>query len=278
MLRGAVRELLPSPAIDQLRLSRDKWRLNRVDRLRCETSSLPVLEEIDVKTIMQAAACRTGVWERVVGALQSMGLEGHVPGSVNPGDRRALSALVDHLRPNSVLEMGTHTGTSALTMAATLRALDFPGRIVTVDIMDVNAPNGPWTEIGMPAPPRELAARLGSSQVDFHVASSLSFLRETDLKFDLIFLDGDHAASAVYREVPLALRHLLPGGWLLLHDYFPRLQRLWPASELIHGPWLGTERLRREGAALRAIPLGELPWETKHGTRITSLAALARMA
>ena len=85
-------------------------------------------------------------------------------------------------------------------------------------------------------------------------------------------LDGDHAPSAVYQELPAALRVLQSDGVILLHDYFPALKPLWSDGAVIRGPWLAIERLRSEGAKIKAIPLGELPWHTKLGSRRTSLA------
>jgi hypothetical protein len=45
---------------------------------------------------------------------------------------------------------------------------------------------------------------------------------------------------------------------------------------VIPGPWLGVERLRREGVRLQVLPLGELGWPTKLGRNVTSLAAVVR--
>ena len=63
---------------------------------------------------------------------------------------------------------------------------------------------------------------------------------------------------------------------MLLHDYFPHLKPLWANGTVIPGPYLALERLRREGAALAAVPLGALPWATKLDSTLTSLALLAR--
>lgn len=44
----------------------------------------------------------------------------------------------------------------------------------------------------------------------------------------------------------------------------------------IPGPVLGVQRLLDEGAPFEVLPLGTLPWETKLGSRTTSLALLLR--
>jgi hypothetical protein len=113
-------------------------------------------------------------------------------------------------------------------------------------------------------------------EVEFVTASSFDFFAANSEKFDLIFLDGDHSAETVYREIPAAMGALNPDGLIMLHDYYPDQRPLWRGSPAIPGPFLAVEALRRHHAGLQAIPLGELPWETKAHSRVTSLAALVR--
>ena len=95
--------------------------------------------------------------------------------------------------------------------------------LTTVDIRDVNDPDKkPWEAYNSPAAPRQLLTETQCSDfVSFKTHSALGFMKETDLTFDLIFLDGSHAAADVYQEVPSALNKLAPNGILLLHDFFP---------------------------------------------------------
>jgi predicted O-methyltransferase YrrM len=101
-------------------------------------------------------------------------------------------------------------------------------------------------------------------------------LREEGEPYDLIFLDGDHRLKTVVAESPAALRRLRPGGFLLLHDFFPGLRPLWPDGKVIEGPQLAVRRLQRAGWRIDVRPLGDLPWPTKLGTARTSLALLGR--
>jgi predicted O-methyltransferase YrrM len=202
-------------------------------------------------------------------------------GGVNPGDRRAIYYLIRQLRPRTVLEIGTHIGASTMHIAAALRRAqeeDPEGayRMTTVDIADVNdRTTTPWLDYGSSYSPAELAERLGlQDRISFVTAGSLDYLASCDEEYDFIFLDGDHSPSTVYQEIPSALQALRPEGVILLHDYFPQLQPLWSNRTVIRGPWLATERLRFEGAQFEVIPLGELPWPTKLGSRTTSLALL----
>jgi predicted O-methyltransferase YrrM len=220
-------------------------------------------------------------WRTVEDEMARLGISGERPDAINPGDRRAIYYLVRHLRPRSVLEIGTHLGASTVHIAAALRKVqeDDPEqmhRITTVDITDVNdQATSPWLKYGSPHSPAELARRLGlDDRITFVTCKSLDYFATCSDQYDLIFLDGDHAAHTVYREIPAALVRLRREGVILLHDYFPTLQPLWPSGTIIRGPWLATERLRSEGAEFTLIPLGALPWPTKHGSRTTSLALL----
>jgi predicted O-methyltransferase YrrM len=150
--------------------------------------------------------------------------------------------------------------------------------VTTVDIIDVNdAAQGPWKELGMDRAPRDYAGDLGlSKSIAFRICPCLEFMATTDQRFDLIFLDGDHSAPAVYQEVGAALPLLNENGLILLHDYYPGAESLYPDRATIGGPFHAMERIRRECPAIAVLPLGELPWPTKQGLNVTSLAVVAR--
>jgi predicted O-methyltransferase YrrM len=115
-----------------------------------------------------------------------------------------------------------------------------------------------------------------TDRVRFITSRSLDHLASGRGRYDLVFLDGDHAAATVYREIPAALARLNEGGVILLHDYFPHGRALWADGQVVHGPWLAVDRLRAEGAGVEAVPLGDLPWPTKEHSSTTSLAVLSR--
>ena len=198
-------------------------------------------------------------------------------GGVNPGDRRALFYLVTALRPHCVLEVGTHIGASTLYIAQALKTTGIGATVTTVDLVDVNAANGPWQQVGLPRTPESNAQMLGCrDRIDFRAQASLAFMHETTQRFDLIFLDGDHSANAVYQEVAAGLRLLNPGGVILLHDYYPDARVMYPDGTIIFGPYQALDRIGRENSFITVCPLGALPWETKQGSHLTSLALVAR--
>lgn len=192
-------------------------------------------------------------------------------GGVNPGDRRAIYQLIRYLGPKQVLEIGTHVGASTVHIAMALRS-NGGGELTTVDIAAVNAVDGPWFQHGLHCSPRDTLDRVGMSErVRFVQARSVDFLQQR-AEYDFIFLDGDHAAETVYQEMPLAIALLREGGTILLHDYFPNGEALWKGASAIRGPYEACARLRSEGAVFDVLPLGELPWPTKFGSCVTSLA------
>jgi len=221
-------------------------------------------------------------WHLAKSRIDALGISNEA-GGVNLGDRRALFYLVKYLRPTSILEIGTHIGASTVSMASALevedRAKDAKSaRLVTVDIIDVNdAVKQPWRQFGTPHSPQQLLESLGCDErVEFVTLPSLQYLSRTENNFDLIFLDGDHGAATVYREVPAALAKLRPGGVIVLHDYFPHGQPLWRNGAVVPGPWLALDRLQREGNPFQVCPLGTLPWPTKLDSNVSSLAVLLK--
>jgi len=167
-------------------------------------------------------------------------------------DRLDLYHLVRWLDPHSVLEIGTHTGASTLAFATALRENAASGTkgyrtLVSVDIEDVNDP-----ELGVCSAADKLE-KIGCRElVTFVTASSADFLRLTSNSFQLILLDGDNAAPAVYRDISLALRRLAPGGVILVNTGGP-------------GVRVALERICKEQPEFQAATLG-----------LTGLAVAAR--
>jgi hypothetical protein len=54
------------------------------------------------------------------------------------------------------------------------------------------------------------------------MTSDAFFAQCGERRFDTIFIDGDHTYDQVRRDLVNALQHLAVGGWLVLHDMFPR--------------------------------------------------------
>jgi predicted O-methyltransferase YrrM len=264
-----------------LRVARESHALRQVPSTPCGSHALRWLTAADLARIFNSSEI-LGEWQSKEPFLKrACPIQDGRTGGVNPGDRRAVWYLVYGLGARSVLEIGTHVGASTLHIAAALqtrRSSLAPPQLVTVDIQDVNSEvSGYWKQYGLAASPRDMIRSIDCGDfVRFAAQPSLEFLDQCTEKFDLIFLDGDHAATTVYQEIPRALNALNANGVLLLHDYFPNNRPLWPNGSFVPGPYVATARLQKEGVPIQVIPLGDLPWSTKEGSRTTSLAVVTR--
>lgn len=253
----------------------ERRRLAALPSLACSADRLKPRDEIDLRAMLDSSEIAAD-WEAVADRLTGFGIPDGT-GGVNPGDRRAVYYLASYLRPARVLEVGTHIGASTIHLAAALSKVE-GARLTSVDIEPVNDPvKKPWLTYGSKQSPAQMIEELGFTDfVSFESANSSDYLSAHEGQFDLVFLDGHHGATTVYQEVPAALSALKPGGVILLHDYFPGLRPLWSTGTVIHGPALAAERLQREGLRAEVLPLGALPWPTKLGSNVTSLALLLR--
>jgi predicted O-methyltransferase YrrM len=246
--------------------------------LRSAAKAAGATGDVDLAAIFTDPGIEPG-WNTAAARIRDLGITDEA--GMNPGDRRALYYLTRYLRPGRVLEIGTQAGASTVHLAAGLadaHSASSESRLLTVDIKDVNdSETAAWRAFRLRQSPRDAMRRLGYDQlVRFQVGRSLGVLRETGESYDLIFLDGDHRLKTVVAEIPMALRRLRPGGFLLLHDFFPGLRPLWPDGKVIQGPQLAVQRLQRAGWPIEVRPLSALPWPTKLGTSMTSLALLGR--
>jgi len=103
---------------------------------------------------------------------------------------RLLELLVFALQPRTVLEIGTFTGYSALSMAA---ALPPGGRLITCDI-------DPDTQ----ATARRHAAAAGlTDRIDFRLGPAIDTIASLPGPFGMVFIDADKTGYADYYEAVL---------------------------------------------------------------------------
>jgi caffeoyl-CoA O-methyltransferase len=116
---------------------------------------------------------------------------------------RLLAALVAMLRPRSVLEIGTFTGYSALSMAETLPA---DGRIVSCDI----------SEEHLAIARRHIAASPYAGVIEIRSGPALESIATLPGPFDLVFIDADKTSYSAYFEATLP--KLAPDGVILVDN------------------------------------------------------------
>mgnify|MGYP001178031009 FL=1 len=146
-----------------------------------------LLHELDRETNLRAIAPRM--------------ISGHIQG-------RLLEMLVRMLRPRRVLEIGTFTGYSALSMAA---GLDEGAELHTVEVDDeqeefirsyfARSPHG--------------------HKIVLHIGSALEIAPKLGGEFDLVFIDGDKREYPAYYRMLMGddgRRPLVHGGSVLIAD------------------------------------------------------------
>jgi predicted O-methyltransferase YrrM len=203
-------------------------------------------------------------WEKAHAVFAGLN-ELEVPAAMMVGTRRILfqTAL---LCARDVLDIGTHTGLSALTFALA------GCNVTSLDKVDANGPQGRWVKFKR-RKPRELMKAAGvAERVQFVAEDSLRFLARTKQKFDLICIDGCHRQSHVQKELPLAIRRLRPDGLIFMDDmqppdYVPR-----PGWDRIPGPWNAVQHLIKSGLKVRVVPISQ----TLEGEKTATAFILAR--
>ena len=113
---------------------------------------------------------------------------------------RLLKMLVQMIRPKTILEVGTFSGYSAISMA---EGLDEGGRLYTFEINDeMEDFTRPWIEGS------EVAYK-----IEFIIGDALTGAPKLGITFDMAFIDGD---KRTYRECyETVLSILRPGGFIL---------------------------------------------------------------
>ena len=105
---------------------------------------------------------------------------------------RFLGVLVSTLRAHRVLELGTFTGYSSISMAL---ALPPGGRVVTCDVNEETN-----------AIARRYAEEAGvADRIDYRLGPGLETIAELDGPFDIVFIDADKPNYLKYYEATLPL-------------------------------------------------------------------------
>jgi len=113
---------------------------------------------------------------------------------------RLLKMLVEMIRPQTILEVGTFSGYSAISMA---EGLSDGGRLYTFEINDeMEDFTRPWIEGSAVA-----------DKITFFIGDALVEAPKLGITFDMAFIDGD---KRTYRETfEMVMGILRPGGFIL---------------------------------------------------------------
>jgi len=116
---------------------------------------------------------------------------------------RLLEMLVFAARPKLVLELGTYSGYSALSMAA---ALEPGARLITCEL------NPEHAEFAR----RHIEASPHAERIELRVGPALETLATLDGPFDLVFIDADKTGYRDYYEA--VLPKLAPHGLIVVDN------------------------------------------------------------
>jgi caffeoyl-CoA O-methyltransferase len=114
-----------------------------------------------------------------------------------------LGALVRSMHAKRILELGTFTGYSSISMAL---ALPPDGRVISCDV------NAETTEIA-----RRYATEAGvADRIEYHTGPALETIAQLEGEFDLVFIDADKPNYLNYYEATLP--KLAAGGLMILDN------------------------------------------------------------
>ena len=120
-------------------------------------------------------------------------LSGHLQGKI-------LKMLSNMIKPKYILEIGTFTGYSAICLASGLKK---GGKLHTIDIND---------EIAYLAKDYFKKAKL-NNKIVFHIGNAIDIIPELNIKFDLVYIDGDKREYCIYYNS--VFQYLKKGGFII---------------------------------------------------------------
>jgi len=132
-------------------------------------------------------------------------LSGHLQG-------KTLELISKMLRPNTILEIGTFTGYSAICLA---KGLTPRGKLITLDINEEleSMTRGFFEKSGL------------SPKIDYRIGNAIDIIPNLEGTFDLVFIDADKINYSNYFN--LVIDRLNPGGMILADNV------LWSGKVLV---------------------------------------------
>lgn len=125
--------------------------------------------------------------------LLSRMLSGHLQGKI-------LEMISKMIRPESILEIGTYTGYSAICLA---QGLTDSGKLHTIEVNDE-----------LESFIRHYIEKSGlANKIELHIGNAIEIMPNIDKEFDLIFIDGDKRQYLDYYKI--AFEKVKKGGFIL---------------------------------------------------------------
>lgn len=120
-----------------------------------------------------------------------------------PLQGKLLEMICSMLQPNSILEIGTFTGYSALSM---VKGMPNDGVLHTIELREQDAANAM----------NYFKMAKKEHQIKLYTGNALNIIPEINEVWDLIFIDADKVSYIDYYE--LTLPKLKSGGWMIVDN------------------------------------------------------------
>lgn len=133
-------------------------------------------------------------------------------------------ALLEHfaswLKPESYLEIGVRYGTSLVPVSKYAKTCH------AVDIQFIHR-------------------KFAQNVIYYEMTSDNFFLKYPNLKFDMVFIDGDHSKEQVYKDFINVKDRVIEDGFVFFHDSYPHAEYLC-APQYCNNCWEAVFRIKTE--------------------------------
>ena len=166
-------------------------------------------------------------------------LDAYRTGSTEPWTVDILCAIIRAQQPKILIETGTFEGKTTRRIFEVLESFEHGSSLFTIE-------NDPERHAAV-SKPEDWMTKHAMVAVHFGCGDALEFLASRPDDFaDFIFLDDDHDASHVAKELREAKRILRPNGIIAVHDVIGPFN-LKPVVEALGGVALDLQRLHAAG-------------------------------
>lgn len=149
--------------------------------------------------------------------------------SLSPQQGQLLKEFVGNISPQTIVEIGSFIGISTLWMAAGLERSGNNAVLHAIDLFGEIMPCFPY-RCGYLEDPLAFARQSAVSaqlahRIQFHKMDSYQVGQHFDTiinkPVDLLYIDGDHSIRGCMNDFALFAPHVVPGGYIILHDIYP---------------------------------------------------------
>ncbi len=214
--------------------------------------------------VQRFPAFQVGIFDRVLGFLEMLpgkDLIDKVKGFLDEAEGvRLYETALEASKNGPCLEIGSYCGKSTIYLGAACR--ENSGILFSIDHHRGSEEQQPGEEYYDPELFDEKIGLMDTFR-DFRKAIEIAGLFDTvvpivsrsdvvarlwSTPLSLVFIDGGHSYEAVHTDYTCWAKHLIPGGYLLIHDIFDDPQKGGQAPYQVYG-------LAKESGLFRELPM-----------------------